>query len=392
MIMASEVRLAVACARVSLAERDRAEVRGCLDGPIDWGRLVRLARWHGLRPLLHRHLSDCEGVPRAVLVELWAETETIARRNRAMTAELDRILGRFDSMGLRAVPYKGPTLALRAYGELGLREFGDLDILVPRSQVQRARDALCAIGYVPEYALQPAIEQAFLDSHAQYHLVLRAPEAGHLVELHWKSDPDYPVEHLEDERWWAGARGVEGAAALGDEDLLLVLCIHGSKHFWSSLGWLVDVAEILRRPGEIDWSRFVARAVAMGAARRVGVGLRLAADVLDAPLPPACRVLAARPDVMRLAAAIGPAMLAAEPGPMSRWQAMRLQRALHGTWFLGIRDLLRAVCLPSLVEWTRWPLPKPLFFAYPALRMGRLAGKYLRRGLQAASGGRKLQS
>ena len=392
MTIASEVRLAIACARVSLEERDRAEVRSCLEGPIEWDRLMRLARWHGLRPLLHRHLSGCEAVPRAALVELWGEAEKIARGNRAMAAALACILDRFEAVGIRAVAYKGPTLALRAYGDLALREFGDLDILVPRGQVQRARDALCAGGYVPEYALQPAIEQAFLDSQAQYHLVLRAPEGGPLVELHWKSDPDYPVERLEDERWWASARGVDAAAALGDEDLLLVLCIHGSKHFWSSLGWLVDVAELLRRPRELDWSRFVARAVAMGAARRVGVGLRLAADVLGAPLPPPCRALAWRPDVERLVPAVRCAMLATEPGPMSQWHAMRLQRALHGTWFLGIRDLLRAVCLPSLVEWTRWPLPKPLFFAYPVLRMGRLAAKYLRRGLEAASGGRKLQS
>ena len=37
--------------------------------------------------------------------------------------------------------------------------------------------------------------------------------------------------------------------ALPDRELLLILCLHGTKHFWSSLGWLVDVAELIRREG-----------------------------------------------------------------------------------------------------------------------------------------------
>ena len=389
---ANEVRLLLACARLQLEPADRVELRASLEAALDWDRVMELAQWHGLRPLLHRHLSDAQGVPRAVMVRCWSEAEKVARSGQALHAELSRILEVLGSAAIQALPYKGPTLALRAYGDLALREFGDLDILVPRAQVQRARDALCASGYVREYALAPDIEAAYLDSQAQYHLVVRAPEGGHLVELHWKSDPDYSVERLDDASWWAGARRTDGLPTFSDEDLLLVLCIHGSKHSWCSLGWLVDVAEVLRSARGVEWGRFTERAIAMGAARRVGAGLRLASDLLGAPLPEPAGTLARRPEVERLLPELRAGVLAPEPGRRSRWRAMRLEWDLHGTKRHRIRNLFRSVCLPSLVEWTRWPLPKPLFFAYPALRIARLTGKYLRRGFYSAWGGRKLHS
>ena len=392
MIVANEVRLLLACARRELRPDDRAALRRCLAAPLDWDRLLRLARWHGLRPLVNRHLAACDEVPRGIALGLWGEATAVGVRNRAMHEELARILSLFELGGIRALPYKGPALALRAYGDLALREFSDLDILVARSQVQRARDALCAAGYAREYALEPAIESAYLDSPAQYHLVVRAPEDGPMVELHWKTDPDFAVERLEDMDWWAATRSMSGLPSMPDEDLVLVLCIHGSKHLWANLGWLVDVAELLRSPGDLDWERLVARAGELRASRRVGVGLRLAAELLDAPLAQACRNLAERADVAHAAGIVRAALVAAEPGPLPAVDAMRAHWRMHETWHQGIRELYRTVCLPSLVEWTRWPLPRALFFAYPALRLVRLAGKYFGRGLSAGWEGRKLHS
>lgn len=389
-----EVRLVLACARAHLAPGDRAALEAALDAGVDWARVLHLARWHGMRPLLHRHLGamDSGRVPRPVLVELWAEAETIAGRNRALHAELGRICSTLEGGGIRSLPYKGPTLALAAYGDLALREFGDLDILVARSDVLAARDTLCAAGYVEEYPLRPHVQRAFIASDAQYHLVLRSPVLGHLVELHWKTDPDSPVERLEDPAWWHATLRPGALRGFTDEELLLVLCVHGSKHGWSSLGWLVDVAELLALESRIDWERFCDRARAIGCSRRVGVGLWLAAELLGAPLAPAARAMAERSDVRRLAATLMPAILAAEPDSPGVLRGLRLGLAMVERPEKRIGVVFRTVCLPSLVEWTRWPLPRPLFFMYPVLRMGRLAGKYSRRGIDSLFAGRRLHS
>jgi hypothetical protein len=389
-----ELRLLLACARVRLEPGDRAAAEEALGADLDWALLLRLARWHGLRPLLHRHLGGLGPgrVPRPVLVELWGEAETIARRNRALAAELTHVAAVLEANGIPALPYKGPTLALQAYGDVGLREFGDLDILVAKRDVLRARDALCHSDYEPEYPLRADVEQAFLASGAQYHLVLRSPALGHLVELHWKTDPDFPVERAGDAAWWEGTARAGSLRAFDAQELMLVLCVHGSKHLWASLGWLVDVAELIRRDSAIDWDALARRARAGGCARGVGLGLRLAADLLGAPLAPAARALAMTPEVEPLLPAVARPMLAASPGPLPMLQGWALALALREGMRARIRWVVRVVWLPSLVEWTRWPLPRPLFFAYPGLRVGRLAAKYLHKGVELAFRGRWLQS
>jgi hypothetical protein len=395
MTLTKEVRLMLACARVRLEERDRGELLESLQEPLDWERVAWLAEWHGLRPLLARHLVQpgVSGlVPRAALVDLMAQAEAVARDNRAMRAELERLLGILAHECIRVLPYKGPTLGLRAYSDLALREFGDLDLLVPREHVQRARDVLCAAGYRREYELAPAIEDAFVAASHQYHLVVRSHARGHLVELHWRSDAHFAVERLGDEGWWSTTQEVDGIPTLSDEDLVLLLCIHGAKHAWASLGWLVDVAELLRGDCSVDWDHLLARAGRMGCTRRVGLAMHLAAALLHAPVPDALRALAADGSATRAAASLMGPMLASAPRKPTSWEILRFSQSLHQRPLDGLRDVYQALFLPSLVEWTRWPLPKALFFAYPALRVTRLGWKYLRRGLGSVFSGRRLHT
>ena len=49
------------------------------------------------------------------------------------------ILDQLEAVGISAMPIKGPVLALRAYGSVVRRWFFDLDILVHRVDLSRAR-------------------------------------------------------------------------------------------------------------------------------------------------------------------------------------------------------------------------------------------------------------
>src|SRR5207253_975904 len=69
--------------------------------------------------------------------------------------------------------------------------------------------------------------------------------------------------------------------------LLLILCVHGANHCWLRLNWLCDVAELLRRNPALDWPALAAEAERWGCRRILTLGLLLAHDLLDAPLPPA---------------------------------------------------------------------------------------------------------
>src|SRR5262245_48070510 len=133
--LAPELDLLLCCARATTDLESAARLNRLAARGLDWARLRRLSHQHGLLPLVPRHLNaECpDVVPTAVLTQLREDCRSIASRNLHFTAELIRLLELFEENGIRAVPYKGPSLGAIVYGDVALSQFGDLDILVQRS-------------------------------------------------------------------------------------------------------------------------------------------------------------------------------------------------------------------------------------------------------------------
>lgn len=74
---------------------------------------------------------------------------------------------------------------------------------------------------------------------------------------------------------------------LAPDSLLLQLSLHGTKHVWDRLKWIVDIARFVRRYEALDWDRMLYGARAAGTERMTLVGLWLARDLLEAKLPAA---------------------------------------------------------------------------------------------------------
>ena len=389
-MLRSEAQLLLILARLELEPDDRARAAALLGGDLDSAYLLNLAARHGLAPLLYRHLAALgpATVPKVTFAALWARNEATSRRNRASTAELVRLLKFLAANGIAAIPYKGPTLALCVYGDVALREFGDLDILVRRRDVLRAKGLLNSLGYRPQHSLNPDLDAALVRSRRIYEMPLLHGASGRIVELHWRTDPDFAVIDLDDDRWWEGLPRIdlegEEVRALAARELLLILCLHGTKHFWGSLGWLVDIAEMLRRHPRIDWQWIVATSQRLGCERRLALGLHLANELLGMPLPLEVRAMVQDPVVREVAARIRETSFAAEYLPLSVWEAFRLNLRLHESRRHRLRYCVGAILSPGLGEWTERTLPRSLFFLYFPLRFARLAGKYLLRPFHKA--------
>lgn len=387
--MGPEAEALLCVARITLEAQDRERIARLLPAGLDWEAFLALAHAHGLLPLAHRHLNDLAPglVPKTVLVELWGRYEAIARRNRGMARDLVEILAALEASGIAAIPYKGPALAFSLYGDVAMREYGDLDILVRAEDLLRARTILRDLRYHPEFPLEPAVEAAFLRSRSQYHLVL-ARERGTVVELHWKTDPEFPVEPVGDDPWWkslptARMEGVE-VRRFAPREQLLILCLHGSKHFWGSLGWLVDIAELIKQDPRTDWEWIIARAASLRCERRLALALHLAHRLLRAPLPEeVIRRVDAGP-VAALASAIRATLFAQEAPEPTALRLLELNLSLYECAPQRLAHLRDTLCAPSLVEWTRWPLPRALFFLYAPLRLARLTGKYVAKAAKGA--------
>lgn len=283
-----EYRLLLACSRATTNNDQRERIRQLIDAGPDWELLIMTARRHGLCSLLHRHLSavEQEHVPPAIIERLTTIAGNYRRRNLVLVTELLRVVAILDKAGIGVIPYKGPALAQYVYRDFGLREFVDLDLLIRPADAIKARRVLIAAGLPPTNAFSRLAQLLYRYFHCEFTFVLLREVK---LEVNWRPAPAYWLLPQIDDKVWERLDELPLAgvvtAALDPIDQLIVLCVHGSKHLWDALKWLVDVAELLRCHPEFDWVALQTRAHEMGAAIMVEISLVLAHDLLEAPVP-----------------------------------------------------------------------------------------------------------
>src|SRR4051812_4372158 len=147
--MSPELQLLFACARCQLAEGDEAQITLILDGGIDWTAFTELAAGYGLAGVVGRTLASAvpEAVPADILEAFRLNVDLTRDRNRNLLHELQRVLAHLADQNIVAIPIKGAVTAIEAYGDLGLRGFRDLEILIQEADIVRAVAALEELGY-----------------------------------------------------------------------------------------------------------------------------------------------------------------------------------------------------------------------------------------------------
>jgi hypothetical protein len=310
---------------------------------LDWSYLVRLGVEHRMIGLLHRHLSTAakDLVPattartiRGLFLENLAWQFQLAGELHPLLTELERA-------GIPALPYKGPTLAERLYGDLGLRQSYDLDVMVRPADVARARYVLLARGYQPQEELTEAGRSFMLRN--RYSEAFEREDTL-TVELHWaftNGDISFPLT-LDDllPRLEIGQLGGMSVRRLRAEDLLLILSVHGAKHLWARFEWICGVAELIRSSEGLNWQEILERARDLGVERMVTLGLVLARDLLDAPVPEEVitQCVTAQPHVLRLAEEVRRLLSAPESSTESAAEYGSLR---HDILHFHLRERLR---------------------------------------------------
>jgi len=285
----AEHKLLLCCARTTTATDVIGRLREVAAKDLDWEYLFLLARRHAVVPLLYiqleRHASDV--VPQEILRKLKQHYLENSARNTVLTAELCRLIGLFAAAGIEAIPYKGPALASIAYDNLALRRFVDLDVIVRKDDVLKAREILLDEGYASTKSLSLAQQEVLL--RTQHNMQFARDNRRLIVELHWEVAPQLFASSVSVERLWQDLVSIEingtRVKTLSPDDLLFSLCVHGSRHLWERLSWICDVAELISRH-TFNWTRLLERAANADTERMFLLGLFLAEKLLDARLPP----------------------------------------------------------------------------------------------------------
>ncbi len=372
------------CGRARLSPEHRARLRELLAQRIDWDILLGLARGHGMVPLLSRHLLAHADplVPAAARDSLRRHVTESARRTLALTGELLRLLRLLRDAHIPALVLKGPVLALAAYGDLTLREFGDLDLLVRPRHAGPARELLHAAGYRPRTSIDRRREAAFLSSQCAELFLDGGPRFA--VDFHWNLFPPYFGVDFDLEQLWRAAGtvtiGGEPVPTLGPDDTLLYLSAHGAKHCWERLEWLVAVAELVRRRPDLDAGRVLERARSLGIRRMVALALHLAHTLLEVPLASGLvKTIGRDRMVHRLAANVCARLAQPAPVPAGLLEGIHFQAAARERLLHRVRCCWRLAATPTVGDWGVVTLPQSLGLAYRLVRPFRLALKYARR-------------
>lgn len=284
--MHAEGRLLVLCARTTINEFVRVEVEDLVSEAINWELVWRLSKAHGVAPLAYRTLSAIcpAAVPAAIHQAFRRHIQVNALFNTVLAKELVAVLDALAAKGVRAIPFKGVTLAQSAYGDLSLRECSDLDLIVDRESIPQARQVLWSQGYQLSRQDMRAVNAPGESFH-----FFQKKNGIIAIDLQWVMARQHFAFRLDRSGFWDRLKPVHlpGKSAMGlcSEDLLILLCVHGSKHAWEQLKWICDVAELVRRRPALDWSRVLFQADEWGCQRMVLLGLAMAKNLFDTALP-----------------------------------------------------------------------------------------------------------
>lgn len=284
-----EFQLLLTCAREPWTTRDEARLRSLLQNPLDWDFIERQSRNHGILPLVYRAMSTSMHalVPSTIQEQVRRTFQRHVLWCLLVTARLLEVLRLLESYHIRVIPFKGPVMAQQLYGDISLRQYSDLDILVRPDDLDAAIGVLLTNGFKRLPGSSVSSEDAFL-AEPRCHVQLISQDGRLLLELHYdigyvNLSPRYSSElFCRDVR----TSRFEGHAVWtpSPEALLLYLCVHGAAHYWERLGWICDVAWLTHRQ-ELNWDKLWGMAQDAGCREIVFLGLHLAWSLLDAPVP-----------------------------------------------------------------------------------------------------------
>lgn len=374
----NEWQLLLACSAIS-TPRTQDRIRALSRAAIDWPALFALADKHGVSALLYQSLSNAKStMPPAVLGPLAQRYQTNVHKSLLVARELIRILDALNALSLDVLPYKGPALAEAIYGDLALRQAGDIDLLVRPQDFPRIKDVVRDLGYWPHAPLTPPQEHAYLRSG--YECPFDSAAGRNLLEIQWAFQPRfYSVDaDLDGLFQRAVPINVAGRATktLSLEDLLIVLSVHAAKHAWERLIWLCDIARIAGCKN-LNWKWVQEQAQSLGIVRILAITFLLTNQLLEAPIPAAYIEICEDPDCRALADQIRTQIIHDSAPETESVAYFRLMLNIRERFSDRARFLSRLAFTPGPGEWSAVDLPEPLFPLYRIVRLGRLMRRTL---------------
>jgi hypothetical protein len=343
---------------------------------MELGRLWTVARRHALRPLAARALR-ARGVELPPSIQ--GDVLALSADSLRFTQALLEIQDEFSAKSIRLLGYKGPALSALLHGNVAMREFVDIDVLISTNDLSAAVNILEQLGYVSDQKLTPKQDRDFRKTASNFTFL--HPETRVSIELHWQiahrfSGIAFDFEDLWQRRFAVDLGNGQAIATFSPSDQLLILALHGARHFWESLGWVADIAYLLQR-NDLDFDTVWPRAKSLRLTGMTAWALRFTQECFGgAPRSIPNEVsLSSIDHALSLsyhranAESIPPELTFAEHFAFA---------ALLESLSTRLAYFTRLLFTPGTADWADRDLPEHMHFAYPMVRISRVLRKSVR--------------
>jgi len=299
-----EMPLLLACLRAYFGTASTADLHHFTEP--DWQMLTQKSIASGVMPLFYQALKGMESLPisKSHLLQFQHLNRLNGLHNVSQFKELLRVLNLLRADRIKAIAFKGPVLAISAYGNVALRQFNDLDVLVKLEDFWKAMAVLTANGYqsdrsrISESAmfarnLQVSLqycdsEATLLNRHFQPSLLHSNLERS--LDLHWGIQPRRVWNVGRFALLWQHQKVVtlmgQSVQTFSPEAMLVMLCVSVARETGKrSLKQICDIAQIIRAHPELDWETALKLAAGLRCQRLFRLGLSITQALLHMPLP-----------------------------------------------------------------------------------------------------------
>ncbi|RYD59411.1 MAG: hypothetical protein EOP56_00675 [Sphingobacteriales bacterium] len=311
-----EVGFLVLCCRVYLKTTGIDTLRTYVaEQHIDWRHVLKLARYHSLRPIIHNVVSaGVPGVGEKFADRLRDQSMQVAKENLARLKEVTRINNAFCEKGITIVPYKGLLLSYLLHGDYASRESSDIDMLILPKDFLAASQILATLGYKSAEQYNHDFEGYLV--HTDRELKFRREIDNKRIiklELQWRPHHKLMGIPISSEQLFVTLRKIEVPGGTTntlslENELLTLISHHGVAEIWRKLKLVFDLACFIEKyRDDIDWIEFEKKLIdsklklftiagvnmaeeifgvksSMFVNERAGVSNNVVADVLNFPL------------------------------------------------------------------------------------------------------------
>ena len=375
-----ELEILLCCGRARTDPVAADRLRGLLQIGLDWGQLVANAKQHRMSAALLDMIEV--GAPDLAshepLQALREDVRAAGAKTLAMVGELLFVCQRFAAAGICLIPYKGPVLATLAYGNFARRDYSDLDFALPQAHIPQAQELLQAAGYRPLF--DPREAHAGENNFAPGQYSFLSLKHDILIELHTERTLRYYPAPFDFQDLTCRLMPVEiGGQTLRTfsvEDTLVILCVHGGKHLWERLSWILDVARLVEAQ-PVDWSLLAGIASRMESTRVLQLGLYLAHDLFGTSLPDSVlREVQGGRHVRSLAKQVCERLTGDAVQKPGLWRRTLFRIRSRDRFWEGLRHTLRLGMSPTESDRQKVRLPAFLAPLYVIVRPWRLFREY----------------